>query len=424
MTMLIPPTGARTALEKASFALGCACLVMFPALLLRLPTVANASFGVLLALSVIGISVSSRAGPDPWRLLVRNWPVMLAMLALPLALLWHQLATQPGLPHVPYLYLRFALFIPLVWGLLWMGKSVQVIQWGFVAGAIGSACWFHLTLGHARPLHVGVFNLIPFTNLSLLMGMLALISIGWSRRHWLEIALKVLAGVAGLYASYLSGTRGNWIAIPALLLVVIVSARRIKAPLRWPLLVALVAAMGLLGYASDVVMNRWQDAVQGLRGFAGGQDVNTPVGFRLQLWRGSLLLFAEQPWVGIGPENWKASVAELSRGGELTPQAASFDHSHNDVLYAAATLGIPGLLAVLALYFVPAVYFLRNIRHTDESARVAAALGLAVVTGFFLYGLTETMFYVSLVNAFYSLTVAACFALVAGSNGHAQGKGR
>lgn len=424
MTMQTPPTGATTAFEKASHALACACLVAFPALLLLLPTVANASFGLLVALSVVAVAVSLRAGRDAWRPLIRNWPLMTAMASLPLALLWHQLAARPGLPHIPYTYWRFALFVPLAGGLVWMGRAVRLIEWGFVVGAIGSACLIHQTVGLVRPMHVGVFNLIPFSNLCLLMGMLALISIGWGQRHWLEIALKVLAGIAGLYGSYLSGTRGNWIAIPVLLLVVIMSAPYIRARLRWPLLIALVAAMGAVGYASEGVTDRWRAAAHGLSDFAHGQDVNTPEGFRLQLWRGSLRLLARQPWVGTGPENWKASIAQLSRDGELTPAATNFDHSHNDILYAAATLGVPGLLAVLALYFVPAIFFLRNIRHADETARIAAASGLAVVAGFFLYGLTETMFYGSLANAFYSLTLATCFALIAGSKEPAEAVAR
>ena len=77
-----------------------------------------------------------------------------------------------------------------------------------------------------------------------------------------------------------------------------------------------------------------------------------------------------------------------------------------------ATLGVPGLIAILAVYFVPFAFFVRHLRVNDREMRVAATLGLTVSAGFFTFGMTETMFINTLTNAFYSLIIAAFFALV------------
>ncbi|MGC7407301.1 polymerase, partial [Pandoraea pneumonica] len=77
---------------------------------------------------------------------------------------------------------------------------------------------------------VGAFsNAIPFGNLSLLMALFALMSIGWTEDDgWALIALRLLAGCAGLYASYLSQARGGWIAIPVLLLIAVATLRHVS----------------------------------------------------------------------------------------------------------------------------------------------------------------------------------------------------
>ncbi len=83
------------------------------------------------------------------------------------------------------------------------------------------------------------------------------------------------------------------------------------------------------------------------------------------------------------------------------------------MLHLAATLGAPGLAAVLAAYLVPAWHFGRRLRHQDRRVRAAAAMGLMLCAGFVVFGLTEAMLVITLTNAFYSLVMAACFAFIA-----------
>jgi len=419
--MTIAPMSRLGGVEKIWSAIACAALVAFPALLLRFPSAANTGFTVLLLWGLWVVVVSPRSGDREWRVVGRSWPMVVGMAGLPLALLFHQLVHWQGIPGIPYVYSRFALFALLACGFLRLGGAVRLVQWGLVVGAIGSAVWIHVAAAHGRPSHVGVNNVIPFANLSLTMGILAWISIGWNRRdEWLQIALKVIAGAAALYTSYLSATRGSWIAIPILLLIVLVSSRRLTVRNRWRLLLLLLAVIGVLGYSSDVVTTRVHDAVRSLAGYMEANVLDTSEGIRLQLWRGSMLLLAEHPLTGVGPDNWAAALSGLVQRGVLTPKAASFDHSHNDLFYAAATLGVPGLIAVLALYLVPMAYFLRHLRCPDGTASIAAAMGLATAVGFLVFGLTESMFYIAMTNAFYVVIMAACFALVAGRNGQSE----
>lgn len=99
--------------------------------------------------------------------------------------------------------------------------------WGVVVGALcagGIAAHEHFWLGRWRP--DNGMNAIPFGNLALLLCTLSLTALVLlphalgSRFAVLQNAVLVLAALAGLLASVLSGTRGGWVVFPALGLLV------------------------------------------------------------------------------------------------------------------------------------------------------------------------------------------------------------
>ncbi|MBP0634330.1 O-antigen ligase family protein [Cupriavidus sp. AcVe19-6a] len=413
-----------TGMEKVFSLVACAALISFPILLLTYPSAANAGFSFLLLWCVLALAVQPRASLCAWGTMLReHWAVAAAMAALPAAFLLRQVVSGDGM-DLPYLYLRFALFGLLAWGLALLDRrALQAVQWGLVVGAIVSAIWIYTATAGGRPDHVGINNIIPFSNLSLLMGMLAMISIGWDRRgQWLSMAPKLLAGAAGVYTSYASATRGGWLAIPVLLLIAITIMRKWTIRARAALLAVLVGGMAVAGYCSDVVRKRVNEAVANLNAAVSSPGIDAAVvthrgldtseGWRLQLWKASLRMLETHPMTGVGPDAFEANLKAMAASGIITPATTQFAHSHNDVLYIAATQGIPGVLAVLALYLVPAGFFLRHLRSRDMVTRTAATMGLAISIGFLLFGLTEAMFFIAMTNAFYTLMIATCFAIV------------
>lgn len=401
--------------DKALYLAACAVLAAFPALMFVKPTVSNLCYGLLLGWSAITLVAGGRAGrAECGALLRRYWLFMLAMAALPLAVLLQQLLAGAEEPHVSYLYLRFALFIPLVFGMVRLGRGgMRSVQWGFVVCALLSAAWIHEAAAVGRPAHIGFSNIIPLSNLSMLMGILALISIGWDRpRDYLQSGLKLLAGFAGLYGSYMSGTRGGWLAIPVLALIALAASRRLTRVHKAAALAGLVGLMILTWFGSTWVQQRTTEVVSELSQFDHHVTLDTSIGIRLQLWRTSLQMVQAHPWTGVGPENFEQTLEALAAQHVISPLAGTMPHSHNELLHAAATLGIPGLLAILALYLVPAAFFMRHLGNADRGTQVASAMGLALCCGFMVFGLTEVMFATTLVNAFYSLIMAVCFAYV------------
>ena len=392
-------------------------MMLFPALSISLHNVGNACLFSLLLLAIVAAACRYKPmGMSFGQLLKDYWPFHLAMVSLALAVLLNQILT--GIFAVKYYdtALRVALFVPAIWVILALPLNyLKKIQWAFVVGALVAVIKIYVITegGVLRPPNIGFLATIPFSDMALLFGILALISIGWNERdEKLAIGLKVLACCAGIYVTILSQTRGSWIAIPVFAITAFMLLRNIRVRYRLAILVLVLTTLGTVFTFSSAVQNRLADAKTDMALYADRGNEDTSLGIRLQLWRASWELFKEHPLVGVGRENFSDGLDDLSARRIITPMATSFSHSHNEILFNMAIQGVFGLLAILSIYFVPGYYFIREIRHPDGVVKTAAGMGLILCLGFFVFGLTDMMFFWSVLGGVYSMSVAAFLACI------------
>ena len=82
------------------------------------------------------------------------------------------------------------------------------------------------------------------------------------------------------------------------------------------------------------------------------------------------------------------------------------------MLHMMASYGTLGLIALLLIYLSPGVMFARRLSRSDvPEIRVAAAMGLCVCVGFWVFGWTDVMFRGMRTLGFYAVTVAWLLAL-------------
>jgi O-antigen ligase len=256
-------------------------------------------------------------------------------------------------------------------------------------------------------------NHIHYGDMALMLGFLSLFSINWATRDCAPVLiLKICGLLAGLYLSVQSGARGGWAAAPVLMLIWWLSHNpKISRPkLATAILSILLVAS--LGYALvGMVQHRLDLIYQDLADFHHGNK-DTSIGDRLQLWQAACYLFAEPPVFGVGPDGFAQMMTTLSNSGMLTTEAARFGRGevHNEILAKAVGLGVFGLLSILSVYAVPLVIFMRSTRSPVAQTRTAAFMGICLVTGFFIFGLTVEIFNLKMTVAFYGLTVAVLLA--------------
>ena len=82
------------------------------------------------------------------------------------------------------------------------------------------------------------------------------------------------------------------------------------------------------------------------------------------------------------------------------------------MLYNAATMGLPGFIAILMTYLVPGYYFGKNLLQPDRQTRAAAAMGISVCAGFMIFGLVDVLFYYKETEVFYCLSCAVLFGFI------------
>lgn len=389
-------------------------LMFFPVVFFTVPRAGNSSFFLLLLCSLIGVICRIKPmGKSLYEFFREYWPVSVAMAGLVLAELIHQVSTGHFLSRSYDVPARLACFAVLCWVMLLVPvKHLKRIQWSWAAGAIvcAIALFMATTVEIPRPVFVLGVPLNPFGNIAILMGVLALLSIGWYTSHQkMAIAIKLIAIGVALYGSYLSQTRGGWVALPVFAIIAIAVFGHLHIRHK---LVLLLFAMALIGgscFFGNAIQQRVAEASSDIHQYFAGKEKNTSVGIRLQLWQGGWLLFRENP-AGIGRENYPKAAQQLAKRNVLTPDAAIQPHLHNDMLFQLATQGISGLLAMLLLYFVPAFYFYKDIRNPDKETRTTAGMGLALTLGFFVFGLTDAMFYWRVSFTFYVILLAQLFA--------------
>lgn len=255
----------------------------------------------------------------------------------------------------------------------------------------------------------GAVNPIYFGNIALLLGFLGLIGglqlarkkgkRAWSLLGWASL-------LAGLLASGLSLTRGGWVALPFLLLILIGCAWR-QGKKGYMLGVAGVFIVGAVFVQTlmppGALGERIAVARNELASFNPNSSQNS-VGYRLRMWQHAIATTAANPLLGGGPSSYVFDTQ-----GDNPPR---FHHAHSDYFNMAANLGLLGLLVQLLLYGYPAYRFLRMCRNSDPRRSELALGGLLIVVGYAFFSLTDVMFYRSIGTVFYLGNVTVLLALV------------
>jgi O-antigen ligase len=110
---------------------------------------------------------------------------------------------------------------------------------------------------------------------------------------------------------------------------------------------------------------------------------------RVHMWRAGIEMVRDHPWTGVGDISLRDLYPRYR-----SPQAREMvSHLHNNLLVLAVTLGIPGALAVVALFVMILRVLIQNVRSAGGGLRRGLAVGaLAAYVGFHVMGLFEWNF--------------------------------
>jgi len=190
-----------------------------------------------------------------------------------------------------------------------------------------------------NPDYVGAFLIVPF-----LLAVALLASAVDTRARLLSGTALALIGSALVVAQ----VRGAWlgVAVGAAVLVVLLSSRGFVTWRKVAVGFGLVLVAVLVGLA---IANPVLVAERVTGGLGGGLDALSSG--RASGWSDALSVIADRPLTGTGPDSytygWYRQAAALANPS--TGAMSYFEDPHNLFLAIAATMGIPALLALIAL---------------------------------------------------------------------------
>jgi putative inorganic carbon (HCO3(-)) transporter len=112
--------------------------------------------------------------------------------------------------------------------------------------------------------------------------------------------------------------------------------------------------------------------------------------FRLQVWRAALWGAGDFAFSGMGLGTFRRVARSLYP--LAVPADYDIAHAHNHFLQAANDLGLPGLVAYMALWLSAAYLLVKTYRTTEDDRWRALALGLGGgMLAYFVFGLTDAV---------------------------------
>jgi putative inorganic carbon (HCO3(-)) transporter len=276
-----------------------------------------------------------------------------------------------------FVYMRRLLLIPMVWVVADRLRTPRDLAWVLVpmiAVADALSLWgIAQYLGSAGGLEHRVRLLQHVLTTSGILMLVSLLALGLllAARSWparLALAASVVAiNLCQLFTYSRSAWLGTLAALP-----VLIGFWRPRALLALP-----VAALLAIPLLPAPMRDRLASA------FDPSHPRNVE---RVNMWRAGVKMVREHPWTGVGDIGL----------GKLYPRYAPpgthemVSHLHDNVIMLAVTLGIPGLLAVVALFARMVVLLLANARALRAGPARGVAVGaLAGVVAFLVMGLFE-----------------------------------
>lgn len=202
--------------------------------------------------------------------------------------------------------------------------------------------------------------------------------------------LIVVVLIIFIIAIILSVSRAAWASV--ILAIGIAFLVRFKIKIKWLVMLGFVALALFFSFRSEIMMKlekNKQDAKGGLvEHVKSVSNVATDASNleRINRWMCAIRMFDDKPFFGYGPGTYQFVYAPFQYSNEKTVISTNVGNrgtAHSEYLLALSEQGIPGVLAILAIFAIILIYAVRNyLRIKNPNLKV---LLLALIMGMTTY---------------------------------------
>ncbi|MDB3870290.1 O-antigen ligase family protein, partial [Candidatus Thioglobus sp.] len=305
---------------------------------------------------------------------------------------------------------RFLFAIPVYFLARKIGINLEIF---FVGGAIGAIfmgvyAYYQIEmLGYGQA--VGMTDHNYFGQLSLLLTFIAFVGLAYySESKWRKY-LFLLASLAGFYAVMAASSRGVWIAIPAITILVlrysfpqVGRSKKIVGFLSFIMIIVSVYITNISG-----VKNRVDSVVDQTVSFFQTGEVSGSAGLRLEMWHASIIMIKDSYGLGAGDQGYSNSMRTFVDQKRVHPSMKNFDvEPHNYYLKTFVGQGIMGVALLFMILGIPLNTLfksLKNIRH--KNTQFTAILGIGIILCYMDFMISNTTLDVQLMSLFLGFTL-------------------
>jgi O-antigen ligase len=261
-----------------------------------------------------------------------------------------------------------------------------------------------------------------------ILGMLSLLMVQWNGQKSKALSvLQLVGGVFGIYISIGSGSRGAWLMLPFLLILMLflrvgdisLADQSKKLEMRIQTIVIFVSILTVLfiGFVySEKLSSRVISGYFEIYNWFSGANLDTSAGTRLSMWKFSFQFANQSLLFGYGEEKNMMQVLQGSPLNTLANETAintmALTGPHSDILSKLLSAGLFGLIAYLGLLFVPFYIFWIHRNELNSSKKMASRMGLYYIVGVFIAGLSNEQLSLKYLCTFYGLMIATLLAQV------------
>lgn len=278
--------------------------------------------------------------------------ILLLCMLLLLGLLWSELPENGRMKWLKYFILL--IFIPF-YSLLNRERLLWAIG-GLATGYLGV-----LSVGIYQWFALGVQGIplvgMSYLSFSAMLGVGAIMAVGFAdmdRSKKLGILLWIVA-IALIFIQF--HQNGRILLLATLIAVLLMAFLRYKIEIRKfiGILISVLIVAAIFAYSSPVFQDRLTQAKSDIELLQQG-NYSSSLGYRLAMWDVGLHALAERPLSGYGtgsPERYFDNAILTYKNGVYKdlPEFQETSHYHNDWIEIGMHIGVPGMLALLFLYW-------------------------------------------------------------------------
>lgn len=282
----------------------------------------------------------------------------------------------------------------------WLGSAFGA----FVALAIGLYQVYVLNVERA----FGFRNPITFGDTAIVLASAALIGLVYGKSKFTSRGAKIfllLGGLAGLLSSLLSGSKGGWLSLIMVTIVLTNLATRSQHVVKRlsAIFIVAIAFASVIALAPKLpVIDRVVSAYHGVDiWLRTGEVTEGSASIRLEAFKAGLIAGSHSPIVGVGRQGEFDAVREAVNAGLVHKDMIEVKVIDNDLISIFSRQGLIGVLGILAVHFGIFFNFWKHRQSSKDSIRTIAYMGMLLPILYFEFGLSISVFGTNIFRAIY-----------------------